>query len=162
MLYFVFAVSLLFCFCLVQAMNNRQNKQTNSRNSIERNAKRTEFIYEQIEANLERWKQSDIIHITPNNIYVDLTFNQINYAMDFTWFFFGLFSSLSFCWLLHFVLERPSNGRIRRELIISFLLADIKQCNVIVKIHKWQALGSARICPKNKTLTTVLSLEHRL
>lgn len=44
------------------------------------------FIYEKNEINLERWKQSDIIHTIPNNVcqLADMTFNQINYAIDFT------------------------------------------------------------------------------
>lgn len=56
------------------------------------------FIYEKNEINSERWKQSDIIHTILNNIcqLADMTFNQINYAMDFTLvtFFFSSSSSL--------------------------------------------------------------------
>lgn len=62
------------------------------------------FIYEKNEINLERWKQSDIIHTIPNNIcqLADMTFNQINYAMDFTFvsgifFIFSLSSMFVFC-----------------------------------------------------------------
>lgn len=34
------------------------------------------FIYEENKINLERWKQSDIIHTMPNNIFqvADMTF----------------------------------------------------------------------------------------
>lgn len=99
--------------CFVLSSNNNKIDKINKQSDEivrERNAKRTEFIHEQIGMNLERWKQSDIIHITPNNIYIDMTFNQINYAMDFTWFFSGLFGhrflyfqflSVGFYFVLH-------------------------------------------------------------
>lgn len=43
--------------------------------------------------NLERWKQSDIIQIIRIYQLADMTFNQINYAMDFACISFFAISS---------------------------------------------------------------------
>lgn len=80
----------LHCFVLRQQTKNDERQiEREKRNNMK-------FIYEKNEINLERWKQSDIIHTIPNNIcqLADMTFNQINYAMDFT-FVSGIF--LFFC-----------------------------------------------------------------
>lgn len=102
MCYFVFIVLVL----RQQTANNENEKKV-----------RMKFIYEKNEINLERWKQSDIIHTIRNNVCqpADMTFNQINYAIDFT--FVLLLGELVFFSRRHvyFFSVSPSNRQIRVE-----------------------------------------------
>lgn len=152
-------------FCSVRAMNNRQNKQTIGQACVREWENHKAYrIYLWTDWNKFRAMETIRYHsfTTPNNFYVDMTFDQINYAMDFTWLFFFfwfcfhrvLFLQFTFvglffrtqCMSFGYIYCHIGIGSVSRycsvsesvewsntyiELIILFLLADIKQCKVM-------------------------------